>query len=106
MVTFVRQWIVERELLRLAKRESFQGIDPQAITLVLEQFARMPSRLSATERQSCMLRALLLDIWENASERYHAEKNTAWLRVTASCNALYEQHRSHEDRSNVEALAA
>ncbi len=97
MVSRIRQWMVYKELLLLARLRDFNQVQPERVIRVLHSFARAriiagTSGSSEENLQTIEFREALLSIWELSRKRYHndAAKRAKWHLAMASCNSLYE----------------
>ena len=106
-VAIIRQILVFSRLSNLAKKESFEGIDPESVIGVLESLGHIhplladkiniikePFRYTRSSlRGYTPCEEALMRIWELALKQYSAEESTKrrWLEVMSMCNAFYEE---------------
>lgn len=96
-----RDWLAYRSLLALASKQSFQGLNPQRASRIIQRIAQsrflqnasvVSASQYALDPRPLTCKHALMRVWELAE--VEAKRSTQmrfkWHRVMASCNALYE----------------
>ena len=111
MITYIKNWIAQRDLLELSRKENFEELQAERVNEILDKWVESrklrEGYTNSRSLENIKIENALLQVWKLAEERSQSELDDvqAWRTIMASCNALFEQF-SGKSRAKNRVLAA